>query len=189
MSFLNELKRQKSKLKETVTVVTNIDGAKHVEGSQEIIEHTFGFVVDTKPDNIPVMIVDHVYIGSQDCTDIKVITDYNIQHVLSLGVDVHIEGVNKKFVNILDLPESDVRHVLQDCLPFVKNAVDLKENVLIHCNAGVSRTSMVVIAFLMHYHSMPFEEAYKFVKEKRPAIQPNSGFKIQLQNMRAGAIL
>lgn len=191
MSFLNELMKQKNKLKETETVVTKIDGQRFVErgGNVENLAPTYGFVVDTKPDNVPVLIIDHLYIGSQDCTASDVLESYDIKSVLSLGIDVEIGNVDHKYMLCLDLPETDIRQILSECLPFVHKAVEGRENILVHCNAGVSRTATLAIAYLMHYRNMTFEDAYNLVKEKRPAIQPNSGFKTQLMKLIPGEVI
>lgn len=66
MSFLNELQKRKNVLKKTETVVTKVDGQRYVEKDSvvtAICPNTYGFVVDTKPDNVPALISDHVYIG------------------------------------------------------------------------------------------------------------------------------
>lgn len=47
-------------------------------------------------------------------------------------------------------------------------------------NAGVSRSSTVVIAFLMHAKKLLLEEAYHLVKQARPSAKPNDGFWKQL---------
>ncbi|CAH0718769.1 unnamed protein product, partial [Brenthis ino] len=189
MIFLSELKKQKERLKETETVVTRADGVRFVEGSGILVDKSFGFVVDTKPDDIPILIVNHLYIGSQDCATTNILEKYDIKRVLSLGIDVDICNVEHKYLPLLDLPEIDIKLALFECLPFVRSGVENKQNVLVHCNAGVSRTSMVAIAYLMQYEGMCFEEAYNLVKTKRPAIQPNAGFKKQLQCMKPHAII
>ncbi|XP_013197623.1 probable dual specificity protein phosphatase DDB_G0283417 [Amyelois transitella] len=192
MSFLEELMKQKQKLKETETVVTSVDGQRHIEkGDTKTVSNlsrSYGFVVDTKPDNVPIEIVDYLYIGSQDCTEKSVLDAYNIKHVLSVGINVDVT-VDQKFVECLDLPETDVTSVLNDSLPFIHKGISERENVLVHCNAGVSRTSLVTIGYLMHYYNMIYDEAYRVVKEKRPAIQPNAGFRKQLMNLKAGNVL
>lgn len=53
--------------------------------------------------------------------------------------------------------------------------------VLVHCNAGVSRSASVVIGFLMCQEKMSFDEAFSAVKAARPYIQPNPGFMNQLK--------
>lgn len=191
MSFLAQLNKQKNKLKETETVVTKADGQRYIENKDATVtalQSYYGFVVDTKPDYIPALITDCLYIGSQDCATHNVIESYNIKHVLSLGINVEV-CINQKFVECLDLPDSDIKSTLIESLPFIRKGVIHKENVLIHCNAGVSRTSMMAIAYLMQYEGIEFENAYDLVKSKRPAIRPNDGFRRQLKTMVPGQLI
>ncbi|KAL5480004.1 hypothetical protein EMCRGX_G023617 [Ephydatia muelleri] len=46
--------------------------------------------------------------------------------------------------------------------------------------AGISRSVTLVIAYLMQYYRLPMQQAYQFVKDKRPAISPNLNFMGQL---------
>ncbi|GCB84806.1 hypothetical protein scyTo_0025477, partial [Scyliorhinus torazame] len=59
-------------------------------------------------------------------------------------------------------------------------AHQLGEGVLIHCQAGVSRSATLVIAYLMKHTLMTMSDAYKYVKGKRPVISPNLNFMGQL---------
>jgi dual specificity phosphatase 12 len=49
--------------------------------------------------------------------------------------------------------------------------------VLVHCFAGVSRSATIIIAYMMQEHGMNYHSAFKFVKSKRPFINPNEGFR------------
>ena len=46
--------------------------------------------------------------------------------------------------------------------------------------AGISRSVTLVIAYLMQHFGLTMQQAYQFVKEKRPAISPNLNFMGQL---------
>ncbi|CAF3562516.1 unnamed protein product [Rotaria sp. Silwood1] len=54
------------------------------------------------------------------------------------------------------------------------------ERCLVHCVAGISRSTTVVLAYLMKYHHNTLTEAFHYLVEKRPQIWPNEGFMIQL---------
>jgi protein-tyrosine phosphatase len=46
---------------------------------------------------------------------------------------------------------------------------------------GKSRSATIVIAYLMRFKNMRFEEAYKFVRGQRSMVFPNLGFIRQLR--------
>jgi atypical dual specificity phosphatase len=61
--------------------------------------------------------------------------------------------------------------------------------VLVHCNQGVSRSSAVVIAYLMKCKRLRLMDAYNYVAAIRPSIQPNFGFMEQLNQLDAQLFL
>lgn len=56
-----------------------------------------------------------------------------------------------------------------------------KYNVLVHCYMGISRSSTLVIAFLMKEYGMDYHKAFAFTKSKRDVIDPNEGFERDLK--------
>jgi protein-tyrosine phosphatase len=52
--------------------------------------------------------------------------------------------------------------------------------VFVHCRNGVSRSGMVVVAYLMWEHGWTRDDALKFAREKRPIVRPNTAFMDQL---------
>lgn len=69
-------------------------------------------------------------------------------------------------------------HVL--FFPSTEEAHQAGQGLLIHCQAGVSRSATIVIAYLMKHTWMTMTDAYKFVKSRRPIISPNLNFMGQL---------
>lgn len=81
----------------------------------------------------------------------------------------------------LDDSESQkISNCFQDAFKFIEEQRK-KTNVLVHCAAGISRSSAMLISYLMRKYNMTYEEAFKTVKAKRSCIQPNSGFERQLR--------
>lgn len=190
MSLLKQLQTKRTQLKETKIVVTKADGTVYLESKDGFIKLdrlTHGFVVDTNPDTIPACIVDQaLYLGSQDSVTTENIDQYNFTHILSLGIEtpfIEDRKVVKRYIPCLDLPETSMEETFEDASEFIDIAIDAKGVVLVHCNAGVSRSASVVIAFLILKKRMSFDDAFELVKERRPAIQPNSGFVKQLREL------
>uniref|UniRef100_A0A1I8PYJ2 Dual specificity protein phosphatase 19 n=1 Tax=Stomoxys calcitrans TaxID=35570 RepID=A0A1I8PYJ2_STOCA len=194
MSLLDALQAKRSKLKSCQTIVTNAAGERFMENTstQEmqklVTDKTYGFVVDTKPDYKPACILeDFLYLGSQDAVTLENIEQYQLTHILSMGIECPLQDLPKKINNLflacLDLPEASLKDVIfKEAFDFIESARLLEAGrVLVHCNAGVSRSASVVIAYLMRYSDMDFEKAFKHVKSRRECIQPNAGFMRQLR--------
>lgn len=52
----------------------------------------------------------------------------------------------------------------------------------VHCKKGISRSSSIVISYLMFQYKKTYEQAYNFVLEQKNNIKPNQNFVKQLQD-------
>ena len=193
MSLLANLQSCKSRLKHCTTVVTTPSGQKYEEvvspdgntvSSKVIDSDSPGFVVDTKPDLNVAEIQPGLSLGSQDVVyDSALMNSYRITHVLSLGIKPLTLDVSvvHKYVDLLDVPESGLLECFEECFRFIDSALNAGGHVYVHCNAGVSRSPAVVIAYLMKTKTLSYEQAFLQVKQKRSVINPNSGFVQQLK--------
>ena len=98
-----------------------------------------------------------------------------------------MQGVAVNFVYLLDVPEADLLSALDDCLPYLSYGEQHQRGrVLIHCQAGISRSASVVIAYLVHRFGWTVREAWERCAEARPYINPNEGFVNQLDLFAKG---
>lgn len=151
---------------------------------------SFGFVVDTKPDLQVGQIEEKLFVGSQDvANDEQLIKRYGITHVLNVsGVrSQEMPGLQYLHVSILDLPEESLSSHFPICFQFI-DAAFVDGRVLVHCNAGISRSVSIVVAYLMSRHCQSLSEALKIVKTARPRARPNEGFLKQLQIFEASCL-
>ncbi len=78
-------------------------------------------------------------------------------------------------------PIMDVRPVpslewLREQVMFVDGQRRAGRVVYVHCDAGVSRSGMVIVAYFMWRDGMSVEEALAFVRSKREKVNPNPYF-------------
>ncbi|XP_018402790.1 PREDICTED: dual specificity protein phosphatase 19-like [Cyphomyrmex costatus] len=177
---------KKSSLKSCKTVIIDQLGNKYEieHGRVKKLEKSLPFVVDEKPDLHVASIISGLYLGSQDsavCIDI--LKKYEIRHILSIGVNLleKYDDIQYHTCDLLDLPESDILPSIKKCIDIIHT--NLKENILVHCNAGVSRSASIVIAYLMIIKKLSYDEAYNIVKRARSCIRPNDGFIKQLRSI------
>jgi hypothetical protein len=52
--------------------------------------------------------------------------------------------------------------------------------VYVHCRNGVSRSGLLVTAYIMHEKNLSRDEALAFVRRKRPGLHPHSAFRMRL---------
>ncbi|KAH8822938.1 protein-tyrosine phosphatase-like protein [Flagelloscypha sp. PMI_526] len=120
----------------------------------------------------------------------EVLKERNITYVLTVLDDSFAseEDVTETDMPItrLKIPVDDWIDVdllchFSDTNKFIDEALEQGRGIVVHCMMGVSRSATVVIAYLMWKKSMTFEDALTHVKERRPVIDPNEGFRAQLR--------
>ncbi|KAM8939019.1 uncharacterized protein RCH25_052597 [Pelodytes ibericus] len=131
-------------------------------------------------------ILPFLFLGNEkDAQDLGRMVTLNIGHVLNITTHLplyHAESgaLRYKRLPATDNSKQDLRQYFEEAFEFIEEAQQEGKGVLIHCQAGVSRSATVVIAYLMKHTLMTVGDAYKFVKGKRPIISPNLNFMGQL---------
>lgn len=81
-----------------------------------------------------------------------------------------------------DLKDTACIHLpfLYPSCPFSDSVKQSGGRVLVHCQAGISRSATICLAYLMHTQRVRLDEAFDFVKQRRQVISPNLAFMGQL---------
>ncbi|KXN82456.1 Dual specificity protein phosphatase 15 [Leucoagaricus sp. SymC.cos] len=93
--------------------------------------------------------------------------------------------VNQTFIRhqilIDDTEDADILAHLSPSIHFIQAELDKGRGVLVHCQAGVSRSATIVAAYLMYRQNLSPHEALELIKKARPYIDPNPNFLQQLE--------
>ena len=81
-----------------------------------------------------------------------------------------------------DSSQDDIQEFFDQVADKINEKTIEKVNVVVHCVAGVSRSTSLVLAYLMKYQKMDLHTAFSYTHSKRPVIRPNNGFFRQLLN-------
>jgi len=128
------------------------------------------------------LIAPNLYLGSiQPASSLKALQTANISHIVNLCGDNYFpEHFVYKKIGIPDNPVACIGIHFDHALDFIEAA--MKENgvVLIHCAAGVSRSSAITIAYLMRKRKWGYYKTFDYVKNRRIYVNPNPSFETQL---------
>eukprot|EP00300_Choanocystis_sp_HF-7_P007952 c15611_g1_i4.p1 GENE.c15611_g1_i4~~c15611_g1_i4.p1 ORF type:complete len:183 (+),score=27.99 c15611_g1_i4:52-600(+) len=89
-------------------------------------------------------------------------------------------GVEYLKVLVQDSREANISSWFSVTSTFITEHIEKNQAVLVHCNQGISRSSAIVIAFLMTRLGFSLQGAFKHTKTRRRIILPNPHFIRQL---------
>lgn len=137
----------------------------------------------------PIRVLGGLYISSVnpllEGTDLH---SLGIDHIVSVQKDL-IPDTYKNYdrlqIPVDDLPEEDLFKYFGVANRFIEKGLhgEAQGKVLVHCNAGRSRSVAIVIAYLMHKFNLGYKEARYAVVRRYPkgtVLGPNKGFQEQL---------
>ena len=126
-----------------------------------------------------------LYLGNMtDAADPETLSKLGIDHVLNVTAVnptyTQSDSITYKQLLAADNGSQNIKQYFDEAFTFIDTARDCGGSVLIHCQAGVSRSPTIAIAYLIKNFPMRMLEAYKFIKTRRSIISPNLNFMGQL---------
>ncbi|XP_020574408.1 protein-tyrosine-phosphatase MKP1 [Phalaenopsis equestris] len=130
-------------------------------------------------------VADHIYLGGDYVArNREILRENGITHVLNCVGFVCAEYFKAHLVYktlwLQDSPTEDITSILYDVFDYFEDVREQGGRVLVHCCQGVSRSTSLVIAYLMWREGQSFDDAFQFVKAARGIANPNMGFACQL---------
>ncbi|KAI0760066.1 hypothetical protein C8Q74DRAFT_1319312 [Fomes fomentarius] len=128
-------------------------------------------------------IVSNLWLGDlPSALDPENLRAHNIRSVLSAmrgRVSIN-ETFIRHQINIDDTETADILQHFVPSITFIQSELDRGYGILVHCQAGMSRSVAIVAAYLMVTQGLDPEGALETIRKARPDVQPNEGFMRQL---------
>ena len=132
----------------------------------------------------PSKINDFIFLGSEaHASNIDVLRENGINFILNVatGLKNHFEDeLVYRNLPVKDVCETEIGDIFNESFKFIEEVKRRNGKVLIHCQAGVSRSVTITTAYLMKTEGLGVDAALKKVKETRKCASPNFGFMVKL---------
>lgn len=146
-------------------------------------EETFKYAIENAKMS---KIMDHIYLGNEsDAKNEEQLSREGITHIINVTKNIPCYHQENKMFTYLRIPVNDacnqnLKQHFAETIKFIDDAKSVNGKVLVHCQAGISRSPTIVIAYLMKITKLSMNSAYNEVKDKRVIIGPNIIFLSQL---------
>ena len=140
----------------------------------------------TGRDYAPFPILPHLYLGCRKiASSLPNLLECGITRILNCTSSVpnkfeHLDRFAYHQIAVEDSHDVNMIARLPEAFAFIEEARVRGEKVLVHCNAGISRSATVIIGYLMTYYAHTVDTAFEFVKQRKSNISPNFSFMGQL---------
>ncbi|XP_067886456.1 dual specificity protein phosphatase 4 [Heterodontus francisci] len=132
----------------------------------------------------PVEILPFLYLGSAYHASKKDTLDaMGITALLNVSSNCpnHFEDhYQYKCIPVEDNQKTDISFWFMEAIEYIDSVKKVDGRILVHCQAGISRSATICLAYLMMTKRVRLEEAFEFVKQRRSIISPNFSFMGQL---------
>uniref|UniRef100_A0A4W3GY38 Dual specificity protein phosphatase n=1 Tax=Callorhinchus milii TaxID=7868 RepID=A0A4W3GY38_CALMI len=137
----------------------------------------------------PVEILPFLYLGSAFHASRRDMLDaLGITALINVSATCpnHFEGhYLYKCIPVEDSHKADISCWFKEAIHFVDSVKNAGGRVFVHCQAGISRSATICLAYLMSSNRVRLDEAFEFVKQRRSVISPNFSFMGQLLQFEA----
>lgn len=131
-------------------------------------------------------ITNGIFIGDyMDAGDLEFLQLNGITHILCAAGELQAafptQFKYKCFHDASDDVMFNMAKYFDEAADFINRALNSGGKVLVHCYAGICRSTTSAIAYLIKYRKMTLKESLALCKRGRPITCPNSGFMRQLE--------
>ncbi|XP_048846863.1 dual specificity protein phosphatase 2 [Brienomyrus brachyistius] len=140
----------------------------------------------------PVEILPFLFLGSAHHSSRReTLTERGITAVLNVSSscpNLFEAELRYMTLRVEDSLAADIRARFPEAICFIDSVKESGGRVLVHCQAGISRSATICLAYLIHSRRVCLNEAFDFVKKRRQVISPNLAFMGQLMQFETDVL-
>ncbi|XP_025058878.1 dual specificity protein phosphatase 22-A-like [Alligator sinensis] len=124
-------------------------------------------------------VVKGLYLGNiRDSEDKENLARNGVTHILSVHNNAKpvLEDVTYLCISASDSSAQNLIQHFKECIKFIHECRLHGGGCLIHCLAGVSRSTTILVAYLMTVTDLSWEECLAATRAVRSYVSPNFGF-------------
>jgi len=131
-------------------------------------------------------ITPQIFLSGQMAATLEQVQKLGITYILNVAIEsssiVYPKNIKVEKFDIIDFPTAPISNYFNSLTDKIHTHLNAhKQNkVLVHCMAGISRSTTIVCAYLVRYLNMSLRDAYLLCRKHRPICFPNLGFWNQL---------
>ena len=177
-----EIKNKKEKReKETRKILKNVKKRKCNMCNQLINDYLFTAHYSSHPSQI----LPGIYLGNYiNANNLEEIRRLRINYILNCASDIKINNLptDLKYchLDMIDSPQLNIFQYFGKAFAFIESARKNNCNILIHCKLGISRSTSILIAYMIKHYGYSVKKSLDLIKSKRKQVNPNNGFINQL---------
>lgn len=128
-------------------------------------------------------ITDHLYLSNKRAAnDSSLLKGNGISCVINVSEHRGSSPPGTEYIHlpVSDTPLAPLGAHFGEVADKIRSRAEGGGRVLVHCNAGASRSAALCMAYLMKHRGVTLLEAHGWVRACRPLVRPNPGFWRQL---------
>ena len=127
------------------------------------------------------IIPNKLYLGNNESAkNLEILQKHNITSILICGYFLSEFFPGQFIYKTLEIQDNEYEIIINSLIKVIE-FIESNKTILVHCREGISRSSTIVIGYIMYKEKKSYIEAENFVREKKDDIKPNENFVKQLK--------
>ena len=127
------------------------------------------------------IIPNKLYLGNNESAkNLDLLKNNQITSILICGYFLSEFFPGQFIYKTLEIQDNEYEIIINSLIKGIE-FIEKNKTILVHCREGISRSSAIVIGYIMYKEKKSYNEAENFVRTKKSDINPNENFINQLK--------